>query len=506
MALAPGSRLGHYEIQSPLGAGGMGEVYKARDTRLDRTVAIKVLPERVASDSDLRQRFEREARAAAALNHPNICTLYDIGEQDGRPFLAMELLEGAPLGEVAGGKAVRTERLLEWAIQIADALDAAHAAGIVHRDVKPGNVFITARGQAKVLDFGVAKPASVKRVGDSFNLPTVAEQHLTESGLVLGTVAYMSPEQAHGEKIDARSDLFSFGVVLYEIATGTLPFKGHTAMAVVDAMLHKAPTAPVRVNPEVPDELERIILKALEKDRRLRYQTASDLRSDLARLKRDTESRPVAAVVEPPARAGGVQNVRIIHAWEAVARDGREFAANGVGIMYWFRVPLGGICYPEGFRNALQPALDNPYISKVRFVLDSSVPAVLEAWDALVIPLLQGWAKRPDREIELERHDDGGRLVELVEGSTLLTWVTTDLSEELSPCFKLLVDDPDMDEPGESQAQIFLSTASRNVRFSDGTRRTIRIPDTILRVRSSEDSGLLDALNRTANQWDFLFS
>ena len=453
MALSPGTRLGPYEIQSPLGAGGMGEVYKAIDTRLDRTVAVKVLSEHVASDPDLKQRFEREARAAAALNHPSICTLYDIGEQDGRPFLAMELLDGAPLGEVTGGKAVRTERLLEWAIQIADALDAAHAAGIVHRDVKLGNVFITTRGQAKVLDFGLAKPASVRRIGESSNLPTVAEQHLTKPGLVLGTVAYMSPEQAHGEEIDVRSDLFSFGVVLYEIATGTLPFKGHTGTAVVDAMLHKAPTAPVRVNPEVPDELERIILKALEKDRRLRYQTASDLRSDLARLKRAAESRPVAAVVEPAARGGGVQNLRIIHPWETVARDGREFTAKGVGIMYWFRVPLGGICYPEGFRNALQPALDNPHISKARFVLDSAVPAVLEAWDGLVIPLLQGWAKQTDREIELERHDDGERLVELVGGATLLTWVTTDLSEEFSPCFKLLVDDPDMDEPGEPQAQ-----------------------------------------------------
>ena len=224
----------------------------------------------------------------------------------------------------------------------------------------------------------------------------------------------------------------------------------------------------------MPAELERIITKALEKDCRLRYQTASDLRSDLARLKRDSDSHPVEARVD--VARGGVQRLRIIRPWEAVARDGREFARQGVGIMYWFRVPLGGICHPGGFRNSLQPALDNPRISTVRFVLDSSAPAGQQAWDGLVIPLLHAWAKRSDREIALDRHDDGGRLVEQVEGTTLLTWVATDLSEEFSPSFKLLVDDPDMDELGESQAQIFLSTVTRNVRLSDGTRRTIRIP------------------------------
>ena len=284
-------------------------------------------------------------------------------------------------------------------------------------------------------------------------------------------------------------------------STGTLPFTGKTSAALVDNMLHRAPTPPGQINPAVPAELERIITKALEKDCRLRYQTASDLRSDLARLKRDTDSHPVAA--RGDVGGGGVQRLQIIHPWEAVARDGRELARQGVGIMYWFRVPLGGICHPEGFRNALQPALDNPRISKVRFVLDSSVPTGQQAWDSLVIPLLQTWAKRTDGDIALDRHDDGGRLVDQVEGTTLLTWVVTDLSEEFSPSFKLLMDDPDMDEPGESQAQIFLSTVTRNVRLSDGKRRTIRIPDTILRVRSSEDESLLHALGRIANQWDF---
>ena len=505
MPLDAGTTLGPYEIQAPLGAGGMGEVYQARDTRLDRTVAIKVLPEHAAADPDLKQRFEREARTVAALNHPHVCTLYDVGEHDGRPFIAMELLEGQALSQRIGSRAIRVEQLVEWALQVADGLVAAHAKGIVHRDIKPGNIFITTGGSAKVLDFGLAKPSLSGREAERIegsDRPTAFEGPFTAAGVALGTVAYMSPEQVYGEALDSRTDLFSLGVVLYQLATGTLPFEGETSAALVDNMLHAAPTPPTQLNPEVPAELEHIINKALEKDCRLRYQTAADLQSDLARLKRDIDSHPVAAPAEPVARRG-VQSLRIIHPWEAVARDGREFARQGVGIMYWYRVPLGGICHPEGFRNALQPALDNRRISKVRFVLDSSVPAIREAWDGLVIPLLQTWAKRADREIELDRHDDGGRLVEQLEGATLLTWVVTDLSEEFSPSFKLLVDDPDMDEPGASQAQIFLSTVTRNIRLSDGTRRKIRIPDTILRVRSLEDESLLHALGRIANQWDF---
>ena len=504
MPLEPGTTLGPYQIDAPLGAGGMGEVYKATDTRLDRTVAIKVLPEHVAADPDLKQRFEREARTVAALNHPHICTLYDVGEHEGRPFIAMELLEGQVLSQRIGSHAIRIEQVIEWGLQVADALAAAHAKGIVHRDIKPGNIFITAGESAKVLDFGLAKPSSlmneVERAEGS-DRPTRLETPLTTPGVALGTPAYMSPEQVYGEALDPRTDLFSLGVVLYQLATGTLPFAGKTSAAIVDHMLHRAPTPPTQLNPEVPGELARIIDKALEKDRRLRYQTASDLRSDLARLKRDADSRPVSARVG--VADGGTQRLRIIHPWEAVARDGREFAKQGAGIMYWFRVPLGGICHPEGFRNALEPALDNPRISKVRFVLDSSAPAVQEAWDGLLIPLLHDWAKRTDREVAVDQHDDGGRFVEQVEGTTLLTWVSTDLSEEFSPSFKLLVDDPDMDEPGESQAQIFLATVSRKVRLSDGQRRTIRIPDTILRVRSSEDESLLDALGRIATQWDF---
>ena len=505
MTLEAGKQLGPYQIESPLGEGGMGEVYKARDTRLDRPVAIKVLSEHMANDPDLKQRFEHEARTVAALSHPHVCTLYDVGEHEGRPFIAMELLEGQVLSQRISSHAIRIEQVVEWGRQVADGLAAAHAKGIVHRDIKPGNIFVTTGGAAKVLDFGLAKPSSLRRGVEEIegsDRPTAVEAPFTTPGVALGTVAYMSPEQVYGAALDTRTDLFSLGVVLYQLATGTLPFTGKTSAALVDNMLHGAPTPPTQLNPEVPAELEHIINKALEKDCRLRYQTASDLQSDLARLQRDSDSHPVAARAEPVVRRG-VQSLRIIHPWEAVARDGREFAKQGVGIMYWFRVPLGGICFPEGFRNALQPALDNPRISKVRFVLDSSAPAVLEAWDSLVIPLLQAWAKRIEREIALDRHDDGGQFVDHDEGTPLLTWVAADLSEEFSPSFKLLVDDPDMDEPGESHAQIFLSTVTRNVRLSDGTRTTIRIPDTILRVGSSEDENLLHALGRIANQWDF---
>ena len=502
MPLSPGTRLGPYEIQAPLGAGGMGEVYKARDTRLDRTVAIKVLPAHVADDPDLRERFEREAKTISSLNHPHICTLHDIGEHDGRPFIAMELLEGQVLSQRIASHAIRIEQVVEWVRQVADGLAAAHAKGIAHRDIKPGNIFIATGESAKVLDFGLAKTSSPGReveTTEGYDRPTALEKPLTTPGVALGTVDYMSPEQVYGEA-DTRTDLFSLGVVLYQLATGTLPFTGKTSAALVDNLLHQAPTPPRQLNPAVPDELERIINKALEKDRRLRYQTASDLHSDLARLKRDTDSHPVTARVD--VARGEAQRLRIIHPWEAVARDAHEFARQGVGIMYWFRSPLGGICHSDGFRNALQPALDNPRISKVRFVLDSSAPTVQQAWDGLVIPLLQAWAKGTAREVAIDRNDDGGRLVEQGDGTTLLTWVATDLSEEFSPSFKLLVDDPDMDERGESQAQIFLATVTRNVRLSDGTRRTIRIPDTILRVRSSEDESLLHALGRIANQWD----
>jgi serine/threonine protein kinase len=504
-------RIAHYRILEKLGEGGMGVVYRAEDEKVQRQVAIKLLCIDHAGDEAAVERFHREARIASSVSHRHVCAVYEFGDHAGSPYMVMELLDGQTLRELMNGKPLELDRLLEIAIQVADGMHAAHESGIVHRDIKSTNILITQSGEAKVLDFGLAKFCKKGMI----ELGQKLDPHHVVSvpGLTVGTVTYMSPEQVAGKDLDRRSDIFSLGIVLYEMATGMLPFHGGSSLLVMQAILYKTFPRASQVNRELPAEFDRILNRALEKDRERRYQSLHELRADLERLRRDAKfarlpSDDHGGVVTPQVITSTEASalpapISVVEPWDSIAREGRDFAERGSGIMYWFRIPLGGISHPGGFRSTLQPALENRRITKIRFILDSTSTSI-ETWRSQVVPLVLAWGKRTRQPLRLDEDDTHGRFCDPHTERTLLSWLFTDLSADFSPSFKIFVDDADGGVSGLAEAEMVIATTTRSVRLANGNQQTVRVPDTLMRARASADQKLFTTLRSVARRWDFL--
>lgn len=522
------AQIGQYRLGAKLGEGGMGVVYAAEDEQNHRKVAVKLLRPEWSQEPKAVERFHREAQICAVLNHPHICAVYDFGELEGTYYLITELLEGQPLREKLDGWPLPIEQLLDIAIQVADAIAAAHEKGVIHRDIKSSNIIITDTGVAKLFDFGLAKQCTpepqnhrANGLGEAVSMP----------GFTLGTVTHMSPEQVEGKDLDARSDQFSFGIVLYEMATGMLPFRGLDSVMIMKAIANEPYPPPSKINPNLPAELDAIIGKTLQKECAERYVNMTELKTELLGLLQHLElhggkSSDAEVAIEKAAASGAdltPKNVEspkpqpegcsssvpqiVVETWGASGSSRRRFIKNGSGILYWFRASLGEVSSPLGFRDSLLPALDNPRLTQIRFVLDPVADGMPQLWSQLMTPLLQSWAQRRQRQLEVEVAADRGRYYDPATQRTVMSWIFANLSQQGVPSFKIFVgaeDESRAKEPAERmlEAELLVSSRLRSVRMRDGSRLDLRIPDRILRVRTEGREILLSSLLQIVRRWE----